>query len=75
MKRYHYHVAYYLGDKSGGMLEDTIIHTPTPIKTEEDFNTVRGAIRTRYGGRGFVVILNITLLRIEDAKPEEVATL
>lgn len=75
MKRYFYHVSYYkAGEKMDGV-GDVIIDTPEPIKTAETINRIREAILAdREDKDTTVVILGFTLLRIEDAEPEEVAT-
>jgi hypothetical protein len=75
MKRYYYHVSYYRSGKKEEGVGDVVIDTPEPIKTAETINRIRGVIKTDCGDQDTtVVILNITLLRIEDAKTEEVET-
>jgi hypothetical protein len=75
MKRYYYHVSYYrAGEKVDGV-GDVIIDTPEPIKTAQTINRIREVIKADGEDKdATVVILGFTLLRIEDAEPEEVET-
>lgn len=74
MKRYYYHVSYFHKSGTDEHIGDGIIHIPEPIKTAEALTRVREDILTDFGGEGTVVVLGFTLLWIEDAEPEEVAT-
>jgi hypothetical protein len=54
---------------------DVIIDTPEPIKTAKTINRIREVIKADGEDKdATVVILGFTLLRIEDAEPEEVET-
>jgi hypothetical protein len=68
-------VSYYRSGEKVDGVGDVIIDTPEPIKTAETINRVREVIKTDGGDQdATVVILGFTLLRIETAKTEEVAT-
>lgn len=72
MKRYYYHVSYFVSGKKRDALGDCVIYTYDPIKTTESINAMREKISEDVGGK--VVILGFQLLRIEGIEPEEVAT-
>ena len=75
MRRHYYHVSYYKGGEKEESVGDVVINTPEPIKTAKTINRIREAILADSGDQdATVVILGFTLLRVEDAEPEEVAT-
>jgi hypothetical protein len=63
VKRYYYHVSYYISGKGAAAVGDCIIDAPAPIKTAEAINTMREKIAE--DKEGTVVILSFQLLRIE----------
>lgn len=74
MKRYYYHVRYYVKGKDHSVGEG-IINSTEPIKNAETINRIREAIKADGEDEdAAVVILGWQLLRIEDAEPEEVET-
>ena len=66
MKRYFYHVSYYISVKGVDAVGDCIVDVPTPIKTAEAINAMREKIAE--DKEGTVVILSFQLLRIEGAE-------
>jgi hypothetical protein len=68
-------VSYYKAGKKEDGVGDCVINTPEPIKTAKTVNRIREVIKADGEDKdATVVILGFTLLRIEDAEPEEVGT-